>query len=198
MIAHLNGTLSYKDTKEVVVDVNGVGYLVEVAPRTIEELPAIGEPVIFHTHYSQNRDNDIKLYGFTSRDALKIFEVALTVKGVGPALAQNIVTRLSPSQFQQAVLKENIAVLMRVPRLSQDLAKLIIIKLKKSIGKIILEDRVEARGMASIHQEVINVLVNFGASEIEAEQAVEKAQESLGDSVDRDSLVTEALRIIRN
>ena len=198
MIAHLNGTLAHIDSKEVVVDVNGVGYTVDVAERTLAELPSIGEPVTFYTHYIQNTQNIIKIYGFTSRDALKIFELALTVKGVGPTLAQNIVTRLSPSQFVQAVLKENIPILRRVPRLSDELAKLIIIKLKKNIAKIKLEEKFEVSGTASIHQAVINVLVNLGASDLEAEQAFEKAQETLGDSAEREDLIREALRYIRN
>ncbi|RKU16391.1 hypothetical protein C6501_05570 [Candidatus Poribacteria bacterium] len=198
MIAHLIGTLSHIDTKEVVVDVNGVGYLVEVAERTINELPPIGEPITFYTYYTQNRDNDIKLYGFTSRDALKMFEMAMTVKGVGPSLAQNIVTRLSPSQFQQAVLKENMATLMRVPRLGKELAQLIILKLKRNIAKVKLEEKTELVGDGSTYQAVINVLVNLGASELDAEQAVEQAQQTLGDAAERDELVKEALRYIRN
>lgn len=198
MIAHLKGTLTYIGTKGVVVDVNGIGYLVEAAERTISGLPAIGEPVTFYTYYTQNRENEIKLYGFTSRDALKMFEMALTVKGVGPSLAQNIVTRLSPSQFQQAVLKENMATLMRVPRLGKELAQLIILKLKKNIAKIKLEGKVDIGDVGSIQQEVIDVLVNLGASELEAEQAIEKAQESLGKNAERDVLVKEALRHIRN
>lgn len=198
MIAYVKGTLSIKDEKDVVVDVNGIGYLVEVASKTIEELPSVGESVTFYTYYSQNRENDIKLFGFTSRDALKIFELAMKVKGVGPTLAQNIVTRLSPSQFQQAVLKENIPILMRVPRVSKEVAQLIIIKLKKNIAKIKLEERVELVGAGSDQQAAIDVLINLGASDIDAEQAVEKAHKTLGDSADRDSLVKEALRYIGN
>ena len=124
--------------------------------------------------------------------------MALTVKGVGPALAQNIVTRLSPSQFQQAVLEENIPILMQVPRLGKELAQFIVIKLKKNIAKIKLEGKVAPDSAGSIHQEVINVLVNLGASELEAEQAVEKAQGSLDESATRDALVKEALRYMRN
>ncbi len=198
MIAQLIGTLSQKNVKDVVIDVNGVGYLVEVAEKTLNELPSIGEPITLYTYYSHSRDNIIKLYGFTSRDALKMFELAITVKGVGPALAQNIVSRLSPAQFQQAVLKENMAVLMRVPRLGKELAQLIVIKLKKNIAKIKLEEKVEIGGVGSVEQAVINVLVNLGASEIEAEQALEIAQKKLSKDADRDALVKEALRNIRN
>ncbi len=198
MIAQLIGTLSQINLKDVVVDVNGVGYLVEVAERKFRELPAIGEPITFFTYYSHSRDNIIKLYGFFSRDELKMFELAITVKGVGPTLAQNIFSILSPAQFQQAVLKENIATLMRVPRLGKELAQLIIIKLKKNIAKIKLEEKVEIGGVGSVEQAVVNVLVNLGASEMEAEQALEIAQKKLGKNADRDVLVKEALRNIRN
>ena len=198
MIAHIKGILEQKDTTEVVVDVNGVGYFVEVAERTLNELPGIGDPVTFYTHYTQNRDHAIKIYGFTSRDALKIFELAITVERVGPSLAQSIVTRLSPAQFQQAVLKENIPVLRRVPRLSDEIAKRIILKLKKKIADVKLEEKVDVGGVSSTHQAVINVLVNLNASNLEAEHALDKAIESLGDSADRDALVKEALRYIRN
>lgn len=198
MIAHLKGTIERKDSTEIVIDVNGVGYYIDVAERTINELPDIGESVTFYTHYTQNRDNVIKIYGFTSRDALKIFELAITVERVGPSLAQSIVTRLSPAQFQQAVLKENIPILRRVPRLSDEIAKRIILKLKKKIANVKFEEKVDLSGVSSTHQEVFNVLVNLNASDIEAEQALEKAIESLGDSADRDALVKEALRFIRN
>lgn len=198
MIAHLKGTISDKDTKGVVVDVNGVGYYVDVAERTATGLPAIGEEVTFYTHYSQSRDNEIKLYGFTSKDGLKMFQMALTVKGVGPSLAQNIVTRLSPSQFQQAVIKEDIPVLMRVPRLGKEIAQLIILKLKKSIAKVKLDEVVELVGTGSTHQVVLNLLINLQASEIEAEHALKKAIEAIGEDADRDDLVKEALRYIGN
>lgn len=198
MIAYVNGTLSDIGEKEVVVDVNGIGYLVEVAPQTVDELPTVGEPISFYTHYSQSRDNDIKLYGFTSRDELRIFQLALTVKGVGPSLAQNIVTRLSPSQFQQAVMRDNIPVLMRVPRVSKEIAQLLILKLKKKIAKVKLEEKVEVVAAGSDQQAVIDVLINLGASAIEAEQAVEKAHKTLGESAERDSLTKEALKYIRN
>jgi Holliday junction resolvasome RuvABC DNA-binding subunit len=73
-----------------------------------------------------------------------------------------------------------------------------VIKLKKNIAKIKLEGKVAPDSAGSIHQEVINVLVNLGASELEAEQAVEKAQGSLDESATRDALVKEALRYMRN
>ncbi len=198
MIAYIKGIIVHKETKQVIVDVNGIGYLVDVPPRVLTGLPPIGDTVTLYTYYYQNRENKITLYGFLSRDALKVFELALTVSGVGPALAQNIVARLSPLQFQRAVNRGDATTLMRVPRLSKDLAQVIITKLKKNIGKMKFEGAADPSKSMAPNAEVIEMLVNLGASELEAEQAVEKAQKVLGDSAQRENLIKQALRYIRN
>ena len=198
MISYIKGVLADKETAQVIVDVNGIGYTIDVPARIVTDLPPIGDTVTLHTYYHQNRENKITLYGFASKDALKVFELALTVSGVGPALAQNIVSRLSPSQFQRAVQRGDATTLMRVPRLSKDIAQVIITKLKKNIMKMKLEGVTELGETGSLNAEVIQMLVSLGASELEAEQAVEKAQKVLGDSAQRDNLVAQALRYIRN
>ena len=198
MIAYIKGVIVHKETKQVIVDVNGIGYAVDVAPRIVTDLPPIGDPVTFYTHYYQNRENKITLYGFISRDALKVFELALTVSGVGPALAQNIVARLSPLQFQRAVQRGETTTLMRVPRLTKDIAQVIITKLKKNITQMKLEGDADLESSGAPNASVIEMLVNLGASELEAEQAVEKAQKILGDSAQPENLLKQALRYIRN
>ena len=198
MISYIKGIIVHKETKQVIVDVNGIGYTVDVPPRVVTGLPPIGDTVTFYTYYYQNRENKITHYGFPSRDALKVFELALTVSGVGPALAQNIVARLSPLQFQRAVQSGDATTLMRVPRLSKDLAQIIITKLKKNITTMKFEGAADFEKSGAPDAEVIEILVNLGASELEAEQAVEKAQKVLGDSAQRENLVTQALRYIRN
>ena len=198
MISYIKGIIVHKETKQVIVDVNGIGYAIDVPPRVVTDLPPIGDTVTFYTYYHQNRENKITLYGFISRDVLRVFELALTVSGVGPALAQNIVERLSPAQFQRAVQRGDATTLMRVPRLSTDIAQVIITKLKKNIMKMQLEGDTELGETGAPNVEVIKMLVNLGASELEAEQAVEKAQKVLGDSAQRENLVAQALRYIRN
>jgi Holliday junction DNA helicase RuvA len=198
MISYIKGVLAHKDTKQVTVDVNGVGYAVDVPPSTLTDLPPVGDTVTFYIYYHQSRDNKITLYGFTSRDALKVFELALTVTGVGPGLAQNIVARLSPAQFQRAIHHGDTAALTRVPRVTTDLAQAIISKLKKNIMKMQLEVDVDLENTVSLNTEVLEILINLGASELQAEKAVEKAQKILGPSAKRENLVQHALRYIQN
>ncbi|MCE2415358.1 Holliday junction branch migration protein RuvA [Candidatus Poribacteria bacterium] len=200
MISYIKGVLVDKETTQVIVDVNGIGYMIDVPARIVTDLPPIGDTVTLYTYYHQNRDNKITLFGFTSKDGLKVFELALTVSGVGPALAQNIVARLSPSQFQRAVHRGDATTLMRVPRLGKDLAQVIISKLRKNIMKLKLEgDSDPGKPVGAPAAEALQILVNtLGASELEAEQAIEKAQQVLGESAQRENLIAQALRYIRN
>ncbi len=198
MISYIKGVFVHKDTKQVTVDVNGVGYAVDVSPRTLTDLPPIGDTVTLYIYYHQNRDNKITLYGFISRDALKVFELALTVSGVGPTLAQNIVARLSPAQFQRAIHSGDTAALTRIPRLGRELAQVMISKLKKNITKMAFEGEVDIENTVSLNTEVIELLINLGAPELQAEKAVEKAQKILGPSAKREDIVQHALRYVQN
>ena len=198
MISYIKGVLAHKDAKQVTVDVNGVGYAINVPPRILTDLPPIGDTVTFYIYYNQSRENKITLYGFVSRDALKVFELALTVSGVGPTLAQNIIARMSPAQFQRAIHRGDTAALTRVPRLGKELAQVMISKLKKNITKMKFEGDVALEQAVSLDAEVIEMLINLGAPELQAEKAVEKAQKILGPSAKRENLVQYALRYIQN
>ena len=117
---------------------------------------------------------------------------------MGPALAQNIAERLSPAQFQHAIHRGDIAALTRVPRLGNELAHVIISKLKKNIMKMKFEGDVDLEHAVALDAEVIEMLVNLGAPELQAEKAVEKAQKILGPAAKRENLVQHALRYIQN
>lgn len=195
-ISFVRGVLSSQEEKQVVVNVNGIGYTVDIPPRAVKELPTIGSEVTFYTHYHQNRENEVKLYGFTSRDDLKVFELALTVKGVGPALAQNIVSKLAPSDFQRAVLSGDSATLIRVPRLNKELAQLFIIKLKNTIGRVQFEKKAGEAKPRRDSQEGVQALMGLGASEPDAEQALIEAQKVLGAGAKLADLMRLALRYL--
>ena len=86
MISFVKGVLAVKDSTQVIVDVNGIGYSVDIGERTNSQLPEVGSEITLYTHY-HCRENEVKLYGFASRDELRVFETALVVKGVGPLLS---------------------------------------------------------------------------------------------------------------
>ena len=192
MISFVRGVLAVRDSAQVIVDVNGVGYSIDIGESTKSQLPEVGSEVIFYTHY-HCRENEVKLYGFASRDELKVFETALVVKGVGPSLALNIVSKLSPAEFQRAIREADHATLMRVPRLNKELAQLMIMKLKNTIRKIHFDAKVDEIGSTDHTEAGVKVLVALGASESAAERAIADAQKILGPTAKREELVRLAL-----
>ncbi len=192
MISFVRGVLAVWDSAQVIVDVNGVGYSIDIGESTKSQLPEVGSEIIFYTHY-HCRENEVKLYGFASRDELKVFETALVVKGVGPSLALNIVSKLSPAEFQRAIREGDHATLMRVPRLNKELAQLMIMKLKNTIRKIRFDAKVDDAGSGEHTETGVKVLVGLGASESAAERAIADAQKILGPTAKQGELLRLAL-----
>lgn len=192
MIAFVKGILAVNGSKQVTVDVNGVGYSVEISDNTKSQLPEVGSEIKFYTHY-HCRENEVKLYGFASQDELTIFETALVVKGVGPALALNIVSKLSPPEFQRAIRDGDHATLMRVPRLNKELAQLMIMKLKNTVRKLHFDAKVEEAGSQEDTDAGVQVLIGLGANEVAAERAITDAQKILGPKAKPEELVRLAL-----
>ena len=169
--------------------------MVEIPPGSENKLPDIGLDIKFYTHY-HIREKDVKLYGFWSLDELKVFAIAITVKGIGPALALNIVSKLTPSQFRQAILAEDHAALIRVPRLNKQSAQLVIMTLKKKITQIGFDGKIEEDGSGKRNREAIEALIGLGGSEAGAEKAVAEAQRVLGDEAKIEDLTRLALRYL--
>ena len=192
MISFVRGVLAVWDSAQVIVDVNGVGYSIDIGESTKSQLPEVGSEIIFYTHY-HCRENEVKLYGFASRDELKVFETALVVKGVGPSLALNIVSKLSPAEFQRAIREADHATLMRVPRLNKELAQLMIMKLKNTIRKIRFDAKVDDASSGEHTETGVKVLVGLGASESAAERAIADAQKILGPTAKQGELLRLAL-----
>ena len=195
MIAFVKGILEANDDQRAVVDVNGIGYSIEIPSNAAAKLPETGSEVKFYT-YHLCRENEVKLYGFASRDELKVFELALIVKGIGPSVAQHIVSKLSPVEFQRAVHECDHATLMRVPRLNKEMAQLIIIKLKNAIGKIHFDKKIDGGGVQQRTEEGIKALVGLGVSDYTAEWAMAEAQKVLGKAAELEDLIRLALRYI--
>jgi len=195
MISFVSGILEHKETNQAVIDVGGVGYEVIIPLSTYDRLPPIGEHVKLHTHYLC-RNDEIKLYGFISLDERTLFRTVLTVKGVGPGSALNILSKLTPNQFRMAINQNNVDALRRVPRLGKETAQLIIVQLKKKIQSIEFVDRLESEISQPVSMEVVQSLVRLGATQNAAEKAVRQAQKVLGENAQLEALIQLALRYV--
>ena len=132
MLAYIKGTLEMKMTEYVVLDVGGLGYKVYMSDVGIEKLGNIGETVKVHTHYKV-REDDISIYGFNTLEELKMFELLLSVSGVGAKTALTMLAVCSPSELALAVISEDIKALTGIPGIGPKSAKRIILELKDKL-----------------------------------------------------------------
>ncbi len=133
MIAHLRGRVAHRGPDHVVVDVQGVGYLVHVVASDL--LPPRGEPIELHTSL-QVREDSMTLYGFLDRDALSVFELLLGSSGVGPKLALAALGTHRPGALRSAIAAGDIAALTLVPGIGKKVAQRLVLELKDKVGGV--------------------------------------------------------------
>lgn len=132
MFAYIKGTLEIKGNDYVVIDVNGVGYKIFAPLTTIERLGEIGSTVKVHTHYHVREDN-ISLYGFCNLEELRMFELLISVSGVGAKSAIAILSNITPSKFALAVISNDVKELTKLPGIGAKSAQRIILELKDKL-----------------------------------------------------------------
>ena len=196
MIAALAGIVDQAATESVVVDVNGVGYLVFASARTLARLPARGEPVrlLIETHV---REDHIHLYGFADEAERGWFRLLTTVQGVGAKLALALLGTLAPDALATAVMAQDKVALARADGVGPKLAQRIANELKDKIGGIALGPAAASapaaapRGAAA---DAVSALVNLGYSRSDAFSAVNQAAQRLGAEARIDALIRAGLQ----
>ncbi len=129
MIGRLRGTLIEKQPPEILLEVGGVGYELQLPMTCFYELPAIGQEVILHTHFVVREDAQL-LYGFINKRTRALFRELLKANGVGPKLALAILSGMSASQFVSAVEREEIGLLIKLPGVGKKTAERLVVEMK--------------------------------------------------------------------
>jgi len=176
LIGRLSGTLLEKHPPQIVVDVNGVGYEVDVPMSTLYHLPATGERVTLLTHFAVREDAQ-QLYGFLSASERDTFRQLIKISGVGPKLALSVLSGLSVQDLAQAVALQETGRLTKIPGVGKKTAERLLLELK---GKL-ADEIVGATGAVarSAGGDVLNALVSLGYSEKEAALAVKSLPEDI-------------------
>jgi Holliday junction DNA helicase RuvA len=134
MIGRLRGLVVAR-SNEVVLDVQGVGYVVSVTPRTLSSLPGLGEEAVLHTHLHVREDN-LALFGFLSELELSTFKLLLSASGVGTKVALAIMGTLTTSAVATAIASEDVTLLSTVPGIGKRTAQKIILELKPKFAAV--------------------------------------------------------------
>ena len=193
MIAKLTGLIDAAMAEGIVLDVNGVGYLVFCSPRTLARLPAKGAPasLLVETHV---REDHIHLYGFADVAERDWFRLLTTVQGVGAKLAQAVLGVLSPDDLARAIAAGDKASLARAPGVGQKLAGRIAAELKDKVGAVALGPAVAALPERGVEADAVSALVNLGYRRAEAFEAVAAATRRLGGGAQVDQLIKAGLK----
>lgn len=134
MLAYIKGTLEIKMSDYVVIDVGGLGYKINMSGASIDKIGNIGDTVKVHTYY-RVREDDISIFGFNKIEELRMFELLISVSGVGAKTALTMLAVCEPSDFALAVISEDIKVLTSIPGIGPKSAKRIVLELKDKIKK---------------------------------------------------------------
>lgn len=134
MLAYIKGTLEMKLIDYVVIDVGGLGYKVFMSATAIDQIGNIGEIVKVYTYY-RVREDDISIFGFNTNEELRMFELILSVSGVGAKTALTIIAVTDPSEFAIAVISDDISYLTQIPGIGAKSAQRIILELKDKMKK---------------------------------------------------------------
>lgn len=190
MIGQLSGTLVDKRPNQVIVDVGGVGYQVQIPLSTFAGLHALHSEVtlLIHTHL---REDQIALYGFLTAREKQCFELLISASGVGPALALKILSGMSLEELVPAIRKGDVVQLKRIPGVGQKTAERMVVELRDKLAAV---DVSEEAGRPPVHSQVesdvTSALVNLGYEPRAVEKTLElvRGQDSHFDALLRAAL----------
>ena len=180
MIGQLRGSLADKRPNQVLVDVGGVGYLVQVPLSTYASLGELHTEVtlLIHTHV---REDAFSLYGFLSAREKHFFELLLSASGVGPSLALKILSGMNVEELVPAIRGGDLARLTRIPGVGRKTAERMVVELKDKLETVVIEaTRPAVSSPAGVEADVLSALVNLGYETRAAESAVADGKREVG------------------
>ncbi len=170
MISHISGDISSCGDGFVVIDLNGIGYLVNVTEPALSELRDLKEKTKLYTHLHV-REDALTLYGFRTPEELEMFKNLISVTRIGPQIALNILSQIKTEDLAAAIIQEDEMVLKRISGVGPKNAKRLILELRDRMKKHI-ESYVPA-STSNVNYDAVNALVSLGFSQREARDSVE-------------------------
>ena len=192
MYSYFNGEIAEKTSDSVVIDCNGVGYLIGASTRMLAEIGNVGQKAKVYTHFHV-REGDMTLYGFLSHEEKTMFEKIITVNGIGPKVAMSIMSAMTVSELAVAIVAEDAAAIARAPGVGKKTALRMILELKEKVDNAELtgayKDMPQVQN-TSVTQEALAALMALGFSSTEATRAISGA----GEFCTVEELITAALK----
>lgn len=200
MIAYLEGKLVEKNPTLLILEVNGVGYAVNIPVSTYGSLVETGQTVKILT-YQHVREDELKLYGFSTKPEKELFELLIAVNGVGPRMALSILSCISVQEFQRSVLQEDLDVLTAISGVGKKKAQRLIVELKEKLGKVDLGERKDPREeeatLTPAVDEAALALISLGYTKVDARRALDKVTDQAREALPVEELIKRVLKHAR-
>src|SRR5277367_1216058 len=193
MIGSLRGKLADKRPNQVLLDVGGVGYQVQIPLSTFAALGAIHDETVLliHTHV---REDQFNLFGFFTAREKHCFELLISASGVGPSLALKILSGMGIEELVPAIRKGDLAQLVRIPGVGRKTAERMVVELRDKLAAVDVRDTGKPATRSQLESDVASALVNLGYDERSVERAIEKARASA--DADFESLLRTSLQLL--
>lgn len=198
MIGRLRGTLAEKQPPHVIIDINGLGYELEVPMTTLYRLPSVGEPLTLHTHLVVREDAHL-LYGFFEKRERELFRELIRLNGVGPKLALALMSGLEVDELVRCVQAQDTSVLVRIPGVGKKTAERLLVELKDrfkawetvpGMSSLVVEPRAGG-AVSSAENDAVSALISLGYKPQEASRAVSAIKE---DGLSSEDMIRRALK----
>ena len=195
MIAFLKGKLVHRDPTFVIVDVQGVGYQLQISLQTFSEIKE-QENVMLHTHLSIREDAHV-LFGFSSQAEKKLFQQLISVSGVGPSTAIIMLSYMNSSELKSAIVREDAVSLQAIKGIGGKTAQRVIIELRDKLKKESWDETQPAISLGlhnTMRNEALSALLTLGLPKAAAEKSVDTVLKKSGNTITLEDLVKQALK----
>ncbi|GFO60306.1 Holliday junction ATP-dependent DNA helicase RuvA [Geomonas silvestris] len=198
MIALLTGKIALKAPDYIILDVNGVGYRVQIPFSTYYALPAEGSAISLQI-YTSVKEDAINLYGFRTQQEKELFQLLIGVSGVGPKLANAILSNSEPGELAESLLRGDLVRLSSIPGIGKKTAERLILELKEKVKKLGLaqgaaHEAAPVTGKQEIKEDVLSALINLGYKESVVQKALNELR--IAEDATVETVLKQALKVL--
>ncbi len=195
MIALLTGIIAHKSPEFIILDVNGVGYRVQIPFSTYYELPESGGKISLNI-YTHVKEDAINLYGFRTLAEKQFFQLLISVSGIGPKLGKDILSNIQVDDLTHAIIKGDLARLATIPGIGRKTAERLVLELKEKALKLTIATPAKGQefspAITPLTDDVASALINLGYKEIVVKKILTELDITVGESME--SILKQALR----
>lgn len=192
MIGYITGKIISKKPTQSLIDVNGLGYLVNTSINTFDKICDVGEQISLYTFLSVKEDS-LTLYGFYTISEKELFEILISINGVGPKLAQGILSGISSAEFKDAISNSNVSRLVAIPGVGKKTAERMLIELRDKIDKVSESDSKLNSESFTVKDDAVAALIGLGYNQKTADKIIRSLLEE-NPTLTIEDLIKESLK----